>query len=196
MQEPRLLEFVSSRFAPRRRIHRLLLCALIAMVALAGSQAAPGTVAVDASLVGYFGERHAWRLRVDGEGNATLSIDTLPKPTERRFVVPERELAALRTAVERERFFQLADEYGQRVPDGSTTKLAVRIGEREKTVTLRYLMNWVGSDPARLQEPARALRVFQVIRRWFDDADAVDLREEDARVIEAANASQGAEVTR
>jgi hypothetical protein len=125
-----------------------------------------------------------------------LSIDTVPKPTERRFEVPESELAALRDAAERERFFQLADEYGQIVPDGSTTKLSVRIGEREKTVTLRYLMNWVGSDPARLQEPARALRVFQVIRRWFDDADAVDLREEDARVIEAANASQGAEVTR
>jgi len=172
-------------------------CTLIAVLELAcvvgtpeaagPRDATPPPVTVDTSTVGRFSEGFSWRLRVDGLGTATLSIDTWPKPTVRHFNVPAQELAALRAVVERERFFLLADEYGQDVPDGSTTKIGVTVGGREKVVTIRYLMNWVYSDPKRLQEPARALRVLQVIRRWFTDDEAVDLSKYDAMVIEAAS---------
>jgi hypothetical protein len=52
---------------------------------------------------------------------------------------------------------------------------------------LRFLMNWVHYDVAKLEEPARAIRVLNVIRGWFDDAEAVDLRKYDRMVLDAVD---------
>jgi len=152
-------------------------------------------VSVEASTVGDFARGFSWQLRVDESGAAELTIQAFPKDLRRRFVVPAQELTALRQAVERERFFLLADEYGQQVVDSSTTVIRVTLGGREKTVTLRYLMNWVHSSPERLREPARALRVLQLVRGWFDDPDAVDLRRYDEMVLRAAQHLSGPRVS-
>jgi hypothetical protein len=47
-------------------------------------------------------------------------------------------------------------------------------------------MNWVQGDKGKLREACHAIRVGLLIRGWFDDAGAVDLREFDKRVLEAA----------
>jgi hypothetical protein len=144
-------------------------------------------VAVEASTVGRFAKGCSWYLRVSRSGVADLSIESEQKPVHRRFTVSAQRLAELRAVVEREQFFSLSDEYGESVPDGSTTVIGVNVGGRRKVVTIRFLMNWAYSDPKRLREPARALRVLQIIRGWFDDGDAIDLRRYDALVIEAAS---------
>jgi hypothetical protein len=43
----------------------------------------------------------------------------------------------------------------------------------------------VHNDPEKLHEPSRAIRVLQLIRNWFDDLEAVDLRKYDRVVLEA-----------
>lgn len=52
--------------------------------------------------------------------------------------------------------------------------------------SIHFLMNWVYSNPSKLNEPARALWVFRLVRGWFDDADAVDLSRYDDMVLKAA----------
>jgi hypothetical protein len=85
----------------------------------------------------------------------------------------------------RERFFELQNDYGEIVPDGGTQAITITIGASSKTVRLNYLMNWVNQEPAKLREPARAIRVGVLIRDWFDDSDAVDSREYDQKVLDA-----------
>src|SRR5262245_26892986 len=66
--------------------------------ALGSSQdTVPGVpISVEASTVGSFSEGYSWHLRVDSSGDARLSIDTRPSPTERRFKVSAKQLADLR----------------------------------------------------------------------------------------------------
>lgn len=81
----------------------------------------------------------------------------------------------------------MAGEYGQRVPDGSEQSLTVAVGRHVNTVRIYFLMNWVADkDKAKLREPSRAVRLLVLVRGWFDAAEAVDLREYDRRVLEAA----------
>ena len=46
-------------------------------------------------------------------------------------------------------------------------------------------MNWVRSDTKKLEEPARAIRVWRHVRQWFVDDDAVDLGRYDQIVLDA-----------
>jgi hypothetical protein len=140
---------------------------------------------ISASSIGRFANGHSWYLSVNSAGRAEITIDTFPKRTRREFQVPKEDLVALRKALVEERFFDLADEYGEHVPDGSTNTLTITAGDLTKTVRIRFLMNWVQSDRARLREPSRAVRIMVLIRGWFSDAEAVDLRRYDQRVLDA-----------
>ncbi len=128
----------------------------------------------------------SWHLLVDASGTAELTMGGYPKPRHRRFNVSAQQLAELQTVVEREGFFGLADEYGEEVYDSSATVIKINAGGKEKTVTLRYLMNWVDGDPKRLREPARALRVYRVVRGWSDDDGAADAARAIAMILAAA----------
>ena len=78
---------------------------------------------------------------------------------------------------EGERFPDLADEYGRRVPDDSTSTVTITLGDRTKTVRLCYLGNWMrGQEESKLGELARAIRVVLVVREWFNEPEAVDER--------------------
>jgi hypothetical protein len=122
----------------------------------------------------------SWRLRVDPAGKASLKIDAVPSAKTRQFVVSQAQLDELRKALARERFFELADAYGQPVVDGSTTTLQISAGDVSQTVELRSLMNRAGDDPS------RAVRVLQIIRGWFNDPEAAGMREYDRRALVAA----------
>jgi hypothetical protein len=124
-------------------------------------------VSVEVRTVGGGQSQRPWHLRVDGSGSGDLTIDSHPKPAHKRLKVSAQQLAALEAAVEREQFFGLADEYGEDLPGTRSTVISVNVRGREKVVTLRYLLNWVHNEPERLREPARALRILQVVRGWL-----------------------------
>jgi hypothetical protein len=47
-------------------------------------------------------------------------------------------------------------------------------------------MNWVRTDKPMLREPSRVVRLLVLVRGWFEETEAVDLREFDRLVLEAA----------
>jgi hypothetical protein len=81
----------------------------------------------------------------------------------------------------------LQADYGERVLDGSTDTITMVRGDVASTVSIHFLMNWVYSAPSKLKEPARAVRVFQIVRGWFGDKDAANLKKYDDMVIQAAD---------
>lgn len=144
----------------------------------------PITLAV--AEVGDFGTpQRSWYLSVNSAGQAQLTINRRTI-YNRTFVVSREQLDELRHVLIRERFFDLEEYYGVAVASGSSQLLSVTVGEYTRTVKLDFLMNWVYNDQARLRDPARALRVWMVIREWFSDADAVDTRKYDKMVLDAA----------
>jgi hypothetical protein len=145
-----------------------------------------GPLSISASEIGMFSKGDSWELQVRPNGKATLDIFFGKK--KREFEISKTQLDELRKALVKERFFDLADEYGQLVADGSTTTVTVSVDGKTKTVALKFLMNWVHDHDAaaKLQEPSRAIRVLNVIRGWFNDPDAVDLRKYDRMVLDAA----------
>ncbi|HEY4311729.1 MAG TPA: hypothetical protein VGN12_19945 [Pirellulales bacterium] len=126
----------------------------------------------------------SWYLNVNPAGVAELMINSVPVPKTRQFRISQEWLDAFRAAVVQERFFDLDDDYGQIVPDGSTDTLTLTQGDESKTVRIHFLMNWLG-DPSKLRDPCRAVRLFMMLRGWFDDSDAVDLRKYDQRVLDS-----------
>jgi hypothetical protein len=142
-------------------------------------------ISLKASTTGRFGEG-SWHLSVSSSGQAHLMIDTYPKPKTREFNISPEQINQLAEIAERERFFALKADYGELVPDGSTDTITIVRGDETHTVSIHFLMNWVHSAPSKLKEPARAVRVFQVVRGWFDDKDAVNLKKYDDMVLEAA----------
>jgi hypothetical protein len=139
-----------------------------------------------ASNIGDFAQGGSWYLSVNSAGKAELTIATRAGKVRRQFDIPKEQLAALRKALTDESFFDLADEYGERVPDGSTQTLTVTVGDRAKSVKVRFLMNWVvANEKDKLREPSRALRLLLLVRDWFADPGAVDLRPYDQKVLEA-----------
>ena len=161
-------------------------------VTLAELDDAPLTISV--RTVGLFAKGRPWDLSVDLAGQAELTIGTSPlpigaarEPIRRQFQVTKEQLAEFRKALADERFFELAGEYGQRVPEGSEQVVTVAAGRHVKTVRLHFLGNWVAAkDRAKLREPARVVRLLVLVRGWFDEAEAVDLRASGRAVLDAA----------
>lgn len=91
----------------------------------------------------------------------------------------------LRKALQKERFFDLGDSYGELAVDSGTTTIQVTAGDFTKTIELHSLVNWIPTEPARLREPSRAVRVLEIIRAWFNAPEAVDSRKYDQMVIGA-----------
>jgi hypothetical protein len=143
------------------------------------AQVANGPLTISASQTGS-ATTGCWRLRVDPAGKASLRIDSVPSSKTRQFVVSKAQLDELRKALLRERFFELAESYGELVPDGGTTTLQISAGDVSQTVELRSLMNRASDDPN------GAVRVLQIIRGWFNDPEAAGMREYDRRALVAA----------
>lgn len=110
---------------------------------------------------------------VQPDGRAKL-IEGFPKDIRREFTVSKAQLGELKRIVLKERFFELRDEYGELVPDGSTTTLRIVWGKQAKTVSINYLMNWVESSPEKLREPTRAMHVLELVSSWYEDPRAED----------------------
>jgi hypothetical protein len=127
-----------------------------------------------------------WTLSVNSAGQAELTVGWPSNARRKQFTVPAENLTALRTALANERFFELQNQYGQQVFDGGWDTLTITVGDQTKSIRLDFLGNWIHSDPAKLRDPARALRVTTLIRGWFDDPEAFDSRPYDKLAIDAA----------
>jgi hypothetical protein len=135
--------------------------------------------------MGQFGNNPPWTLSVNSAGEAQLTVDSYSGPATQEFQVSNAQLDELRELLIGERFFALGDSYGELVPDGGTDLLTVVVGGYAKTVRLLFLMNWVYSDQKKLREPARAVRVWMLIRGWFTHSDVQDTRKYDQMVLNA-----------
>jgi hypothetical protein len=131
-------------------------------------------------------QQKPWTLSVNSAGQAELTVGWPSNARRKQFTVPAENLTALRTALANERFFELQNQYGQQVFDGGWDTLAITVGDHTNSVQLNFLGNWIKSDPAKLREPARALRITTLIRGWFDDPEAIDTRPYDKLAIDAA----------
>lgn len=142
-------------------------------------------ITISATCLGNFAKGSSWYLSVNSAGQAEVALLGV-KNTRRQFQVPADQWRALQNAVLDERFFELADDYGDLVVDGSTRTLTISVGHLTKTVRVHYLMHHARNDTSKLRESSRALRVMMLIRAWISDDDAVDLTPYDQRVLEAA----------
>lgn len=129
---------------------------------------------------GRFSKGEPWQLKATPNGEAHLSIESYPKPKLRNFKVSATQFDALRKALIVERFFELENKYGDLVPDGSTRTLTITQAKKSKTISLHFLRE----GDAKVPEIRRALRVWHLIRGWFNDAEAVDLRPYDRRILD------------
>ena len=154
--------------------------------AISAAQIKDAPLTIAASTVGQFAKGRSWYLSVNSAGQADLTIDTFPERTVKRFEISKQQFAEFRKALAEERFFELNGDYGQHVPDGSEDSLTVVAGQHSNTVKVRFLMNWVHSEKAKLREPSRAVRLIVLIRGWIDVPEAVDLRKYDKMVLDAA----------
>jgi hypothetical protein len=167
------------------------------LLAKIGSQALPtdalireGPITLAASeevgLAGY-----SWFLSVNSAGNAELANEWQDK--KQTFQITAKQLSELRETLIRERFFDLFYQQGEFVPDGGSQRLTISIGDRTKSIQILYLMNHLRGDQAKLREPARALRVWGVVRGWFENPDAADLNKYIQTVSDAAEAVEKAD---
>ena len=157
-----------------------------------GNSTSPGQIrndpiSLEMGVTGELSVDGLWHVSVDSAGRAKLiSHEKFPQTTSRKFRITPQQFGELRKTLLRERFFDLSDEYGENVPDGSTDTLNVSMGEQKKTVKLHYLGNWVNNDKKRLCEPARALRVWILIQAWFNHPSVIESRRYKQMLIDAA----------
>jgi hypothetical protein len=145
-----------------------------------------GPLSLNVKIDGRFARGWPWTLNVDQNRTATLTIESFPEPVTRMFTIDEQQIDDLIAVLEKERFFEMDEDYGEIVADGSKKTITINCGSNSHTVHIHFLMNWANGDTSRLREPARVVRVWSHIRKWFDDSEAVDLTRYDEKVLNAA----------
>jgi len=120
------------------------------------------SLSVDLEAQGYL---YRWHLKVDPNGKAEVT-EGRGEANVRSFQVSADQLNGLRRALDEERFFELDEIYGDRVPDGGEKRLKITRGKKAQTVTLLFLGNWEGQGHRKLAEAQRAQRIRALIEGW------------------------------
>lgn len=117
----------------------------------------------------------SWFLSVNADGQAALAIPGYPYNQRRSFIVDSKRLGEFRELLVAEKFFHLAEMFGDRVPDSSTSTLMVSVGDRTKTVRIGFMHNWTAATRPRadLEDAQRALKVWNEVEGWTHSQDAV-----------------------
>jgi hypothetical protein len=130
-----------------------------------------------------------WYLSVNSAGDGEMAILDEPRDIVQPVKISAAQIKELKDTLIQEQFFSLEEEFGQIVPDGSTKSLTINVGEWSKTVRVHFLGNWLmNGEKEKLRDPARALRVWMLIRGWFTHPDANDSRVYDQKVLDAVKA--------
>jgi hypothetical protein len=119
------------------------------------------------------GLSRGWYFSVNSAGDGQLTIPEFQGDIVQPVKVSPDQLKDLRDLLISEQFFALNADYGELVPDGGSQSLTITAGDRSRTVRIHFLGNWLADrNTAKLQEPARALRVWKLIRSWFSHPQA------------------------
>jgi hypothetical protein len=171
-----------------RCVVRTLLAGAVAVGAPLPAQADEDPLTISVSTVGRFAKGHSWHLSVNSAGQAELTVNTVesPEPIRKQFQVPKEQWAAFRKALADGRFFELKGEYGDSVPDGSERSITVTAGRHAHTVKIHYLRTSTAAGRAAVREASGAVRLLALVRGWFDEAAAVDLRRYDQAALDGA----------
>lgn len=147
---------------------------------------APLTLA--SSLVGnMFVEGHSWYLSVNSDGQACLTIEKLPELPTCTYKINRNQLLTLRRTLIDNRFFDLRQQYGDYVVEGSEMALAITVGSLTHSVTLNHLPSRIASGTkSELGEIIRAIEIFQVVESWVSDPRAVKASKSLASLRKAA----------
>jgi len=154
----------------------------------------PITVVASKDCLG-FPDGWSWSVSVNASGNAALTVGSR---IVTNFVVTREQITTLSRALDAENFFGLKDEYGELVFDANTDVLTVVRGHQAKTVRIHSLHRWLESHDSALMEPARAVRIFSIIRNWFgtpslDGLPVTDDRPYLKRILDAAEKARPAQ---
>jgi hypothetical protein len=149
------------------------------------AQSDDAPLTISASNGGMFAKGHSWHLNVNPAGQAELTI-IATETIRKQFQVSKEQLAEFRKALADGRFFELKGEYGDQVPCGSEQSVTVTAGPNTHTVKVHYLRDSTPAERANLREASRVVRLLVLLRGWFDEAEAVDLRRFDRAVLDAA----------
>jgi hypothetical protein len=145
------------------------------MLALRPGAAEAGHSSVRLKATQYsFGEK-SWSATLVAGGRLTVEVSG-----ERRvFALSKSQLSRLEDLVNRERFFELADSYGQQERHVDFRSVELVAGGRSKTVVIYGTLG----HELRTDDLRRALRVAIAIRDLFDWPGALDTRDEDEKLI-------------
>jgi hypothetical protein len=128
-------------------------------------------ITLSMSVGGRFSKGKAWFLSVNSAGQAELTMGYGDSPLRRQFTVSQQQMADLRKALKDNQFFDLGDQYGPRAADSVLTTITVTVGRWSKAITLH------NTPPKPSEAECRVVRVALLIHNWFDDKEAVDMRE-------------------
>ena len=162
-----------------------LLTGVVAVAAVLPARADEEPLTVSVRTDGLFRKGHSWHLSVNSAGQAELTTYG-PKASKKQFQVPREQWAEFRKALADGRFFDLKGEYGGQVPDGSERSVTVTAGRRTHTVQVHFLRDSTPAGKAELREASGAVRLLVLVRGWFDEPEAVDLREYDRADLDPA----------
>jgi hypothetical protein len=125
-------------------------------------------ISLSFSTTGGLSRELSWYLSVNSAGQAVMKLGMTGDQGAHIFQITEKQFEELRYALIREKYFELDDEYGQLVSDSSEETMTISVGEYTKSVRIRFLMNYVNENRVdSLREPARALRIWKLVRNWF-----------------------------
>ena len=162
------------------------ICAIILLGScqlMAGCSRNSGTSRLDVTIKteGNFVAGKAWDFHVADDGKAQLIIHDFPHDLATNFRVTPVQLDSLRSAINREEFFDLSQQYGDEVTDSSVRTIRIRQGEATKVVVLKFLR----TTDSQLSEVKRALRIWLIVRHWFKHPQAVDHTRLDQQILNA-----------
>jgi len=110
-----------------------------------------------------------WDASINSAGEGQITIRARGKLVRKPIRISPEQLAALRNVLAQHHFFDLKKkEFGGWIPDGGHTKtLTIVKGSQAKTIKIGLLYAEEKTRPA--PETYRVLRVWNLVRGWFED---------------------------
>jgi hypothetical protein len=131
---------------------------------------------------GLYTANDAWHFVYLPDGRAYLTILRFPHSDEREIELTKEQLDELREALIRERFFDLPGELGETETDKGLRGMRITIGGFIHSVD-NLEIDCTDMGPKQLDEYRRALRVWGVVREWFDAPSIVSYKEQDRKCL-------------
>lgn len=142
----------------RRCLHLIVLAIFASLISGCGS-----SEPIVARLSYLNGRSDSWIFRVEADAQAMI-VENFSIPHEAK-ATPEQQ-AQLRALIESEKFFELADKYGEPGKDVVEHNVLIQLGEKAKEI--RLYGDLAKTDPKN-PEIERVLKVWKLISSWTEN---------------------------